>query len=200
MSDNGANCKKILLEIGSDKKFIDNGRGPLSMPFLSYCYFLYILFFYFLINFFFNQVNISDKAWQDSGTGPASGVSWDFGITWAWKRGCKMAVTEHGNSLWNNISISWHGGKELSMFFQQYHPSVVPVVRGTLTRHRRFLVVASQSGFMPTQTTMPPTGIGGRNHAKITTYHCTIFVTSNSLGHNLSIGTMIFAWQALFNL
>ena len=67
------------------------------------------------------------------------------------------------------------------------------VVRGTLTRHRRFLVVASQSGFMPTQTTMPPTGIGGRNHAKITTYHCTIFVVSNSLGHNLSIGTVIFA-------
>ena len=74
------------------------------------------------------------------------------------------------------------------------------LVRGALTRHRRFLVVASQSGFMPTQTTMPPTGIGGRNHAKITTYHCTIFVLSNSLGHNLSIGTVIFAWQALFNL
>ena len=49
-----------------------------------------------------------------------------------------------------------------------------------LTRHRRFLVVASQSGFMPTRTTMPPTGIGGRNHAKITTYHCTKFVISNS--------------------
>ena len=74
------------------------------------------------------------------------------------------------------------------------------LVRGALTRHRRFLVVASQSGFMPTQTTMPPTGIGGRNHAKTTTYHCTIFVISNSLGHNLSIGTMIFAWQVLFNL
>ena len=78
--------------------------------------------------------------------------------------------------------------------------SGVHVVRGALTRHRRFLVVASQSGFMPTQTTMPPTGIGGRNHAKTTTYHCTIFVISNSLGHNLSIGTMIFAWQVLFNL
>ena len=74
------------------------------------------------------------------------------------------------------------------------------LVRGALTRHRRFLVVASQSGFMPTQTTMPPTGIGGRNHAKMTTYHCTIFVVSNSLGHTLSIGTMIFAWQVLFNL
>ena len=74
------------------------------------------------------------------------------------------------------------------------------LVRGALTGHRRFLVVASQSGFMPTQTTMPPTGIGGRNHAKITTYHCTILVISNSLGHNLSIGTMIFAWQVLFNL
>ena len=74
------------------------------------------------------------------------------------------------------------------------------VVRGALTRHRHFLVVASQIGFMPTQTTMPPTGIGGRNHAKTTTYHCTIFVISNSLGHNLSIGTMIFAWQVLFHL
>ena len=69
------------------------------------------------------------------------------------------------------------------------------VVRGALTRHRRFLVGASQSGFMPTHTTMPPTGIGGRNHAKITTYHCTIFVISNSLGHNLSIAIMIFSWQ-----
>ena len=45
---------------------------------------------------------------------------------------------------------------------------------------------------MPTQTTMPPTGIGGRNHTKITTYHCTIFVISNSLGHNLSIGTTVW--------
>ena len=74
------------------------------------------------------------------------------------------------------------------------------VIRGAQTRHRRFLVVASLSGFMPTRTTTPPTGIGGGNHAKITTYHCTIFVISNSLGHNLSIGTMILSWQTSFNL
>ena len=74
------------------------------------------------------------------------------------------------------------------------------LVRGALTRHWRFLVVASQSGFMLTRMTMPPTGIGGGNHAKLTTYHCTNFVISNSLGHNLTIGTMIFSWQVLFNL
>ena len=74
------------------------------------------------------------------------------------------------------------------------------IVQGAQTRHRRFLVAASLSGFMPTRMTMLPAGIGSGNHAKITTYHCTTIVISNSLGHNLSIGTMIFSWQILFNL
>ena len=65
------------------------------------------------------------------------------------------------------------------------------LVRGTQTRHRRFLVVASLRGYMPTRTTMSPTGIDGGNHAKITTYHCTICVISNSLGHNLSVATVV---------
>ena len=59
------------------------------------------------------------------------------------------------------------GGVQL--FWQVFHNAYHWLVRGAMTRHRRFLVVASQSGFMPTRTTMPPTGIGGRNHAKITT-------------------------------
>ena len=112
--------------------------------------------------------------------------------------------------IWFGLSVRWpfpnHQGTNTfsspdNRVRRDLHvQALILLVRGALTRHRRFLVVASQSGFMPTQTTLPPTGIGGRNHAKITTYHCTIFVISNSLGHNLSIDTMIFAWQVLFNL
>ena len=105
--------------------------------------------------------------------------------------------------LWrhsNDAGMAAYSEGRIASSWSWQHRSIMRIVRCALTRHRRFLVVASQSGFMPTQTTMPPTGIGGRNHAKITTYHYTIFVISNSLGHNLSIDTMIFAWQILFNL
>ena len=146
---------------------------------------------------------------------------------WSWEAWTALEMwprplsfsTDPLTSPWNNNRTKYlhlKSGRGANAFSQELHDFwssqglVTPsrkceqanlkLVRGALTRHRRFLVVASQSGFMPTQTTMPPTGIGGRNHAKITTYHCTIFVISNSLGHNLSIGTMIFAWQVLFNL
>ena len=48
-------------------------------------------------------------------------VVWKIGVTWSRKRGFKMAATELGYlltqlsfwlSLWHDISISWHGGKE----------------------------------------------------------------------------------------
>ena len=69
------------------------------------------------------------------------------------------------------------------------------IVRGAQTRHRRFLVVASLSGFMPSRPTMPPTGLAAgitQNHDLPLHNLCHI---PESLGHNLSIGTMIFSWK-----
>ena len=74
--------------------------------------------------------------------------------------------------------------------FLFYHDASKHIVRGPQTRHMRFLVVASLSCLMPARTTMPPTGIGGGNHAKMSTYHCTICAITNSLGHNLSFGIL----------
>ena len=62
------------------------------------------------------------KAQLDCGPGSEIGVGWKIGVTWSRKRGFKMAATELGYlltklsfwlSLWRDISISWHGGKEL---------------------------------------------------------------------------------------
>ena len=57
-----------------------------------------------------------------AGPGPKSEPAVKTGVTWSRKLGFKMAATELGYlltkspfwlSLWHDISISWHGGKEL---------------------------------------------------------------------------------------
>ena len=62
------------------------------------------------------------EAQLDYGPGSEIGVGWKIGVTWSRKRGFKLAATElgflltkssFGVSLWLDISISWHGGKEL---------------------------------------------------------------------------------------
>ena len=58
----------------------------------------------------------------DYGPGYEIGVGWKIGVTWSRKRGFKMVATELGYlltklsfwlSLWCDITIFWHGGKEL---------------------------------------------------------------------------------------
>ena len=62
------------------------------------------------------------EAQRDCGPGSEIGANWKIGVTWSRKRSFKMAATELGYlltkspfwlSLWHDISISWHGGKEL---------------------------------------------------------------------------------------
>ena len=62
------------------------------------------------------------EAQLDYRPGSEIGVGWKIGVTWSRKRGFKMAATELGYlltklsfwlSLWRDITISWHGGKEL---------------------------------------------------------------------------------------
>ena len=62
------------------------------------------------------------EAQRDCGPGSEIGASWIIGVTWSRKRSFKMAATElrylltkspFWLSLWHDISISWHGGKEL---------------------------------------------------------------------------------------
>ena len=61
------------------------------------------------------------EAQLDYGLGSEIGVGWKIRVTWSRKHGVKMAATELGYSLtkssfllslWHDISISWHGGKE----------------------------------------------------------------------------------------
>ena len=72
--------------------------------------------------------------------GPSQESSWDFGITWAQKWGCKMAATKLGNLLtkWLNFGLSlWHHNQfpgmameaknyKFGMFCQYCHPFVTP--------------------------------------------------------------------------
>ena len=62
------------------------------------------------------------EAQPDHGPGSEIGTSWKIGVTWSQKRSFKMAAAELGYlltkssfspSLWHDISISWHGRKEL---------------------------------------------------------------------------------------
>ena len=62
------------------------------------------------------------EAQLDYGPGSEIRVGWKIGVTWSRKRGFKMAANELGylltklsfwRSLWRDITISWHGGKEL---------------------------------------------------------------------------------------
>ena len=62
------------------------------------------------------------EAQLDYGPGSEIGAGWKIGVTLSQKRSFKMAATELGYlltkspfwlSLWHDISISWHGGKEL---------------------------------------------------------------------------------------
>ena len=62
------------------------------------------------------------EAQPDHGPGSEIGTSWKIGVTWSRKRSFKMAAAEFGYlltkssfspSLWHDISISWHGRKEL---------------------------------------------------------------------------------------
>ena len=62
------------------------------------------------------------EAQLDCGPGSEIGAGWKIGVTWSRKLGFKMAATKLGYlltkspfwlSLWHDISISWHGGKEL---------------------------------------------------------------------------------------
>ena len=71
-------------------------------------------------------------------TGPAP-KSGSAGVTWTRKRGFKMAATELGYlfsklsfwlSLWRDITISWHGGKALLVWYVlQTIPSVCGPMR-----------------------------------------------------------------------
>ena len=69
-----------------------------------------------------NQV----EAQLDYGPGSEIGVGWKIGVTWSRKRGFKMAAIElrylltkssFWLSLWHDISISRHGGKELQVWY-----------------------------------------------------------------------------------
>ena len=62
------------------------------------------------------------EAQPDYGPGSEIGTGWKIGVTWSRKRSFKMAADELGYlltkssfwpSLWHDISISWHGRKEL---------------------------------------------------------------------------------------
>ena len=66
--------------------------------------------------------NTQVQAQPDCGPGPEIGTGYKIGVTWSRKRSFKMAAAELGYlltkspfwlSLWHDISISWHGSKEL---------------------------------------------------------------------------------------
>ena len=70
----------------------------------------------------FDQV----EAQLDYGPGSEIRVGWKIGVTWSRKWGFKMAATKLGYlltkssfwlSLWYDLSISWHGGKELYVWY-----------------------------------------------------------------------------------
>ena len=66
--------------------------------------------------------HVQVEAQPDHGPGSEIGTSWKIGVTWSRKRSFKMAAAKLGYlltkssfspSLWHDISISWHGRKEL---------------------------------------------------------------------------------------
>ena len=76
------------------------------------------------------------EAQLDYGPGSKIGAGWKIGVTWSRKRSFKMVATELGyllkkspfwHSLWHDTSISWHGGKELSVW---YVLPTMPSIRG----------------------------------------------------------------------
>ena len=74
------------------------------------------------------------EAQLDYRPGSEIGVGWKIGVTWSRKRSFKTAATELGYlltklsfwlSLWHDISISWHGSKELLVWYVlQTMPSI----------------------------------------------------------------------------
>ena len=72
---------------------------------------------------------------------------------WSWKGAKKTAIV--WPQTWQRC-VALGGSLQFWLAAENLLTSV-RLVRGALTRHMRFLVVASQSGLMPTQTTMPPT-------------------------------------------
>ena len=84
------------------------------------------------LNLCFPQV----EAQLDYGPGSEIGAGWKIGVTWSRKLGFKMAATELGYlitkspfwlSVWHDISIFWHGGKESSVW---YVLPTMPSIRG----------------------------------------------------------------------
>ena len=65
----------------------------------------------------------------------------------------QLSFLPHGPNMMK-FALSIHS-VGIKHFYHLNQFIIYNLVRGALTRHRRFLVVASQSGFMPTQTTMP---------------------------------------------
>ena len=69
------------------------------------------------------------EAQLDCRPGSEIAVGWKIRVTWSWKWGFKMMGTELGYSLtwltkfsfwlslWLDISISWHGGNELQVWY-----------------------------------------------------------------------------------